>query len=106
MPGERLGAAALRRPIGDVRAGAVSTRDVAGVGQTSIDRADRVGVHSQGRTELADGRQARAGQQPTGVDLVGELPVDLGRDRDVGIALDIERAAGRPAPATGSAIVH
>ena len=96
-PGQRLGAASLRRPLGDVGARAVSTRDVAGIGQTTIDRPDRVGVHSQGRTKLAHGRQARAGQQPTGVDLVGQLPVDLGRDRDVRIALDIERPAGRPA---------
>ena len=30
------------------------------------------------------------GQESAGIDLVGDLPVDLGRDRDVRIALDIE----------------
>ena len=93
-PGEGLGAALLRRPIGDVGAGAVATRDVARVGQPSVDGADRVGVHSQCGTQLSHGRQPGAGQQPTGVDLVGELPVDLGRDRDVGIALDVELPGG------------
>ena len=94
-PGQRLGATPLWRAIGDVGPGTVATHDVAGVGQTSIDRADGVGVHSQCRTKLAHGRQPRAGQQPARVDLVGELPEDLGRDRDVGVALDIERATGR-----------
>ena len=41
-PGERLGAASLRRSIGDVRARAMSARDVSGVGQPSIHGADRV----------------------------------------------------------------
>ena len=95
-PGERLGAAALGRPVGDVGAGAVAARDVAGVGQAPVDRPDGVRVDAQGRPELADRRQPRAGQQPAGVDLVGELPVDLGRDRDVGVALDVEAAAGGP----------
>ena len=105
-PCQRLCAASLRRSLGDVGARPVSTRDVARVGQTTIDRADRVGVYSQGRTKLAHGRQARAGQQPTGVDLVGQLPVDLGRDRNVRVALDIERPAGRPVHAPGVSIVH
>ena len=92
---QRLGAAPLRRPFGDVRAGAVTTGDVARVGQTTIDRPDGIGVHSQGRPKLAHGRQPGPRQKATGVDLVGELPVDLGRDRDVRIALDIERPTGR-----------
>ena len=75
-------------------AGAVATRDVAGVGQAPVDRADRVRVDSQGGAQLADGREPRSGLQPAGVDLVGELPVDLGRDRDVGVPLDIEVAVG------------
>ena len=41
-PGEGFRAAALRRPIGDVRAGAVAARDVARVGQTAVDGPDRV----------------------------------------------------------------
>ena len=52
-----LGAASLGRPIGDVRPRAVATRDVPGVGQTTIDRPDRVGVHSQCRSEFSDRRQ-------------------------------------------------
>ena len=103
-PGERLGATLLWRALGDVGAGTVATHDVAGVGQTTIDRPDGIGVHSQCRTKLAHGRQARARQQPTGVDLVGQLPVDLGRDRNIGVALDIERSTG-PAHHPGSAIV-
>ena len=98
-PGEGLRAAPLRRPVGDVRARAVAARDVAGVGQAAIHRPDGVGVHAQRGPELADGGQARARQEPTGVDLVGELPVDLGRDRDVRVALDVERATGRAAGA-------
>ena len=93
-PGKRLGAALLRRPIGDVGAGAVATCDVARVGQASVDRPDRVGVHSERSTQLPHRRQSGAGQQPTGVDLVGELPVDLGRDRDVRVPLDVELPGG------------
>ena len=63
-PGQGLGAAPLRRPVGDVGPGAVATRDVAGVGQTSIDRPDRVGVHSERGAELPDRREAGARQQP------------------------------------------
>ena len=104
-PGERLGATLLWRAFGDVGARTVATHDVAGVGQTTIDRPDGIGVHSQCRTKLAHGRQARAGQQPTGIDLVGQLPVDLGRDRNIGVALDIERPTG-PTHHPGSAIVE
>ena len=103
-PGERLGATLLWRAFGDVGARTVATHDVTGVGQTTIDRPDGIGVHSQCRTKLAHGRQARARQQPTGVDLVGQLPVDLGRDRNIGVALDIERPTG-PTHHPGSAIV-
>ena len=92
---QRFRAAPLRRPLGNMRSGTVATRDVAGIGQTTIDRPDRIGVHSECRTKLAHGRQPRTRQQATGVDLVGELPVDLGRDRDIRIALDIERTTGR-----------
>ena len=91
---QRLRAATLRWPLRHVRPRAMATRDVARVGQTTIDRADRIGVHSQSRTKLAHGWQPGTGQQPTGVDLIGELPEDLGRDRDVRITLDIERATG------------
>jgi hypothetical protein len=104
-PREGLGAAPLGWSLRDVRPGAVSTGDVAGIGQPSIDRPDRVGVHPQCRTKLADGRKSRAGQEPTGVDLVCQLPVDLGRDGDVGIALDIERPARRPTHGPRSAII-
>jgi len=97
-PGERLGATPLRRTVGDVRAGAVSTGDVAGIGQTSVDRPDRVGVHSEGGAELPDWGEATAGQEPARVDLVGELPVDLRRDRDVRVSLDVELSARRGGP--------
>ena len=89
-----LGAATLRGAVGDVGAGTVSTIDVSRVGQPSIDRADRVRVYSKCRSQLADGRQARARQQPARVDLVRELPIDLGGDRNVRITLDIERPGG------------
>jgi hypothetical protein len=76
----------------------MSTRDVAGIRQASIDRPDRVGVHSECGTQLAHWRETGARQQAARVDLVGKLPVDLGRDRDVRIAFDIEvaRNGGRP----------
>ena len=102
-PGEGLGAASLGRAVGDVGPGAVATSDVPRVGQPSIDRADGVGVYSKCRSQLADGRQTRARQEPARVDLVGELPVDLGRDRDVRITLDIERAPEVPPAAEGTA---
>jgi hypothetical protein len=70
----------------------VAARDVPGVRQAAIDRADGVRVDAEGGTELADGREAGAGKQPARVDLVGELPVDLGRDGDVRVAGDVERA--------------
>ena len=92
-PGQRLRSAALRRPVGDMGAGTVSTRDVPGVGQTSIDRPDGVGVHSESGTKLTDGLEPRTRQQPAGIDLVRQLPVDLGRDGNVRVTLDIERAA-------------
>ena len=93
-PGQRLGAAPLRRSLGDMGAGAMAAGDVAGVGQPSIDGADRVGVDPQRGAELADRGEASPRQQPAGIDLVGDLPEDLGRDRDVRIALDVERSAG------------
>ena len=101
--GEGLGAAALGRAIGDVRAGAMAARDVSGIRQAAIDGADRVRIDAQGPAELADRGQPRPGQEPPGVDLVGELPVDLGGDRDVGIALDVERATGGSVEGVGSA---
>jgi hypothetical protein len=92
-PRERLRATPLRRPIRDMRPGPVSTRDVARIRQASIDRPDRVGVYSECGTELPDRSEASAWQQPAGVDLVGKLPEDLGRDRDVGVARDVQIAA-------------
>jgi hypothetical protein len=92
-PSQGLGTPTLRRPIGDVRARTVTTGDVARVGQTSIDRPDGVGVHSESGTKLTDGLEPRTRQEPAGVDLVGQLPVDLGRDGNVRVTLDIERAA-------------
>ena len=64
-PGQRLGPAALRRPLGDVRAGAVPARDVAGIGQASVDRPDRVRIDAQRGAELADRRQSRPGEHPS-----------------------------------------
>ena len=90
--GQRLRAAALRRAVGDMGAGAVAARDVAGVGQPAVDRPDRVGVDSERGAQLPDRREPRARQQPSGIDLVGELPEDLGGDRDVRVAFDIEAA--------------
>ncbi len=82
------------RPRRDPRAGPLAAHDVAGLGQAPVDRPDRVRVDAQDGAQLADGRQAGAGVEPPGVDLVGQLPVELGRDRDVRIAGDVE-AAGR-----------
>ena len=90
MPGERVRAATDRRPVHDACPGAVATDDVPGVGQAAIDRAHRVGVDSEHGAELAHRREARAGLQASGLDLVGELPVDLGADRDVRVPLDVE----------------
>ena len=105
-PGQGLRPASLRRAVRHVGAGPVSTRDVTGVGQTSIDRADRVGIHSECGTHLPHGGKTGAGQEPAGIDLVGELPEDLGRDRDIGIALDVDIAGGtRHAVVGGSVIV-
>ena len=100
-PGQRLRAAALGRPIGDVGAGPVAARDVAGIGQPLVDRPDRVRVDPEGGPELADRGKPGTGQQPSGVDLVGDLPVDLGRDRDVRIALDVEVSGGPRERAVG-----
>ena len=76
-PGQGLRAAALRRAVGDVGAGPVAARDVAGVGQAAVDGPDRVRIDAQGGAQLADRGQPGAGQQPPGIDLVAELPVDL-----------------------------
>ena len=89
-----LAAATLRRSIGDVGPGPVPARDVPAVRQPAVDRPDRVRVDAQRGAELTDRRQAGAGQQPSRIDLVGELPEDLGRDRDVRVALDVEAAPG------------
>ena len=91
---ECLRSAPLGRAIGHVGARAMSTRDVAGIGQTSIDRPDGIGVHSEGSAELPDRGEAGTRQEPTGVDLIGELPIDLGRDGDIRIALDVEAVTG------------
>ena len=100
--GEGLGAAALGRTVGDMGAGAVAAGHVAGVAQALVDGPDRVRVDPEGRSQLADGRQPGPGQEPPRVDLVGDLPVDLGRDRDVRIALDVEAADGpRRGPLSG-----
>ena len=93
-PGQGLLAAPLGRPVGHVGPGAVAAGDVAGVGQALVDRPDRVRIHPQCAAQLADGRQAGARQEPAGVDLVGDLPEDLGADRDVRITLDVEAAMG------------
>jgi hypothetical protein len=68
--------------------------DVSGFGQPTVDRPERVGVDAEGGAQLADRRKAGSGKEPAGIDLVGQLPVDLGRDRDVGIASDIQVATG------------
>ena len=99
-PCERVRAAPHRRPVHDTCPGAVATDDVAGVGEASIDRADRVGVHSQRGTELPHRREASAGLQASRLDLVGKLPVDLGADRDIGIPLDVQLVAA-PGSCTG-----
>jgi hypothetical protein len=52
-----------------------------------------VRVDSQRGAELTDRGRQGAGQQSTGIDLVGKVPVDLGADRDIGGALDIEIGA-------------
>ena len=104
-PRQRLRAALLRGPLGHVGPGAMSTRDVARIGQTSIDRPDGIGVHSQCGPKLPDGGESRARQQSTGVDLVGELPVDLRRDRDVRVPLDVKVARRRSGHIRGADLV-
>ncbi len=59
-PGQRLGPAALRRPLGDVRAGAVPAGDVAGVGEAPVDGPDRVRIDAQRGAQLADRGEPRA----------------------------------------------
>ena len=104
IPAERVRAAPDRRAVHDTCPGAVATDDVPGVGQAAIDRADRVGVHSQHGPELPHRRETRAGLQAAGLDLVGELPVDLGADRDVGVALDVELVLAGRQPLDGGPI--
>jgi hypothetical protein len=72
----------------------VTARDVAAIGKATVDRRGCVRVDAEGGTELTDRRQPGTGQQAARIDLVGELPEDLGRDRDVRVALDVEAAAG------------
>ena len=74
----------------------MAARHVPGVRETAIDGPDRVRVHAQGGPELTDRGEARPRQQATRIDLVGELPVDLGRDRDVRVARDVERTGLGP----------
>ena len=100
-PGEGFRTAALGRPIGDVGPGPVAARDIAGIGQPLVDRPDRVGVDPEGCPELPDRCKAGTGQQPSGVDLVGDLPVDLGGDGDVRIALDVQVSGGSRERAVG-----
>ncbi len=78
--------------IGDDRTRAVAAQHVAVVREASVDRADRVRVDAQRSAELAHRREARARLETAGLDLVGELPVDLGRDRDIRVALDVQVA--------------
>ena len=59
-PGQRLGAAALRRALGDVGAGAVAAGDIAGIGEAPVDRPDRVRIDAERRAELADRGESRA----------------------------------------------
>jgi len=80
----------MRRPDRDNGSGAVAARDIAGVGETAIDGPDGVGVDPQGRPELTYRREPNAWLEAPRIDLVGELPVDLGGDRDVRISLDVE----------------
>jgi hypothetical protein len=80
------------RPIGDDRPGPVAAHDVAVVGKASVDGADRVGIDPQRGPQLAYRREPHAGLEPAGLDLVGELPVDLRRDRDIRVALDVQVA--------------
>ena len=88
-----LRSSSLRRPVGDVGAGAVAARDVTTIRQAAVHGPDRVRVDAQRGAELADRWESRSGQEAARVDLVGELPEDLGGDRDVGVALDVEAAA-------------
>ena len=94
-PGQRVGAPPDRRPVDDAGARPVAADDVAGVRQPPVDGTHGVGVDAQGGAELAHRRQPRAGLQAARLDLVGQLPVDLGGDRDVGAALDVELVAAR-----------
>ena len=80
--------------VGDDGARAVSTCDVSVVREAPVHRPDGVRVDAQGGPELADGRQSNARLEPAGFDLVGQLPVDLRGDRDIGITLNIEPTLG------------
>ncbi len=101
MPGQGVRTAAHRRPVHDARAGAVPPDDVPRVRQAAVHGAHRVGVHAQRGAELPDRGQARAGLHAPGLDLVGELPVDLGGDRHVRIALDVQLVTAGPGPGRG-----
>jgi hypothetical protein len=100
-PGQRLRPAALRRAIGHRSPRAVPARHVPGIGEAPVDGPDRVRVDAQRGAQLANGQEARARQQTARIDLVDELPVDLGGDRDVRVPGNVEVPAGwadRPAP--------
>ncbi len=87
---QRLLATPAGEALRDMRARAVAARDVAGLGEAAVDGPDRVRIDPQGRAKLPDRRESGPRQQPARGDLVADLPVDLGRDRHVRIAFDVE----------------
>ena len=75
--------------------------DVARVGEPAVDRPDRVGVDPEHGAQLAHGGQPRPRVEAPRVHLVGELPVELGGDGDVGVARDVQAAGSRVAFVAG-----
>ena len=102
--GQGLPAAPHRRPVHDARPRPVPPDDVARVREAAVDGPHRVRVDAQRGAQLTDRRQARARLQPAGLDLVGELPEDLGGDRDVGVALDVELVTAPRGPGPRRAV--
>ena len=89
-PGQAIRAAADGWPVHHPRPRSVPADHVPGVGETSVDGADGVGVDAQRCAQLTHRRQSSSRLEPPGLDLVRELPVDLGGDRDVGVPRDVE----------------
>ncbi len=92
------GGASLGRAGRDARTRALARHHVARLSQPLVDRPDGVRVDVEDRAQLAHRRESRARVEPARVDLVRQLPVELGGDRDIRIPGDVQRAARRCRP--------